>query len=102
MDMTIISARLQLMALLKLQQLFPAIITDIYINNNYIGVQNGSIVGNVNQSSAVPVQFANNFILPRRATIHFVARYGNPLTGVTYKGPSILETLYLKKVLHIL
>jgi hypothetical protein len=74
----------------------------IYTNNNYIGVQNGSIVGNVNQSSAVPVQFANNFILPRRATIHFVDRYGKPLNGVTYKGPSILETLYLKKVLHIL
>ena len=45
-------------------------------------------MGNVNQSSAVPVQFANSFILPRRATIHFVDRYGNPLTGVAYEGPS--------------
>ena len=55
----------------------------ISASNNYIGIRNGSIIGQRNQQNAVSIQFAS---LPKTATIHFVDRNGDPLTGVAYKG----------------
>ena len=57
-----------------------------YGSSSYIGINNGTIVGNQNNNNAVSIQFASNFVLPGKATIHFVDRNGNPLSGGSYTG----------------
>ena len=58
-----------------------------YSTGPYIGVQDGAIVGNKQQTDGVQIQFAQ---IPRNLTIHFVDRYGNPIEGVKYTGSESL------------
>ncbi|MDO4418576.1 MAG: vWA domain-containing protein, partial [Eubacteriales bacterium] len=54
----------------------------------YIGTGSGSLVGSQTSSSkGAAIQFASDFALPRKVTIHFVDRDGNALSGVSYDGP---------------
>jgi len=59
----------------------------IYSGSSYIGAGSNTLAGRQSSSKGAAIQFATDFSLPRKVTIHFVDRDGNALSGVSYKGP---------------
>ena len=58
-----------------------------YGSSSYIGTGSAALTGGQSSSKGAAIQFATDFSLPRKVTIHFVNRDGNALTGVSYQGP---------------
>lgn len=57
-----------------------------YGSSSYIGTAVDSLVGSQSSGKGAVIQFATDFTIPRKVTIHFVDRDGNALSGVSYKG----------------
>ena len=58
-----------------------------YGTSSYIGTGGDSLAGGQSSGKGTVIQFATDFSLPRKVTIHFVDRDGNALSGVSYQGP---------------